>query len=159
MKVTAEQKKVEDRRAEETREKIKKYPASHYYLRLATVTPEGKPLAHTVDYVAEDATVYFISYVTTRKIQNIIKNPRVAYAVDENYDSMYSILGVQMEGSAEIVNDNAEIMRVMQTFVKKFPELEKMPPSEYIRVVRITPETGYFIDYTTGTLRRGKATF
>lgn len=134
--------------SQEVKQKIVDYLSSHDHLRLATVTPEGNPLAHTVTYVSEDATVYFISDKSSRKIQNLIKSPRTAYTVDENYKDLQSTQGVQMEGVATIISTKEEMERVMGLLLKKFPQLTALPSNPNMVAVKVTPKEGYFLDNT-----------
>jgi nitroimidazol reductase NimA-like FMN-containing flavoprotein (pyridoxamine 5'-phosphate oxidase superfamily) len=69
--------------SDEIKQKIVDYLSSQFHLSLATVTAGGIPLAHTVTYASEGATIYFVSDKTSRKMQNIMKNGKVAYTVDE----------------------------------------------------------------------------
>jgi nitroimidazol reductase NimA-like FMN-containing flavoprotein (pyridoxamine 5'-phosphate oxidase superfamily) len=83
--------------------KIIDYLSTHSFLRLATVSPEGDPCAHTLRYVSEAATVYFMSDLNTTKVKNILSLPRIAFTVDEDCPDPRQIQGVQMRGTAEIV--------------------------------------------------------
>lgn len=145
--------------SQEVKQKIVDYLSSHDHLRLATVTPEGNPLAHTVTYVSEDATVYFISDKGSRKIQNLMKNPRTAYTVDENYKDLQSTQGVQMEGVATIISAKEEMEGVMGLLLRKFPQLTALPPNPNMVAVKVTPKQGYFLDNTVRFGHRDKVTF
>lgn len=145
--------------SEEIKQKIADYLSSHTHLRLATVTPEGKPLAHTVTYASEGATVYFISDKTTRKVQNIMRNPNVSYSVDENYQELQSIQGIQMQGIATIVSKKDEAEKAMGLLLKKFPQVTELPPNPNMVPVKVTPTEGRFIDNTRGFGHRDEIIF
>lgn len=66
------------------KEKINEYLNSHNILTLATITPEGKPMAHTVDFVNDGDTVYFVTDKSARKAENISNNSNVFFTVDED---------------------------------------------------------------------------
>jgi nitroimidazol reductase NimA-like FMN-containing flavoprotein (pyridoxamine 5'-phosphate oxidase superfamily) len=127
---------------------ISAYLASHHYLRLGTVTAQNTPQVHTLGYVSEGCTVYFVTDRKSRKALNIFNNPAVAYAVDENYENVMDIQGVQMEGRASLVALETDAIRLMGLMTLKFPGLENMPPNPDLAVFKIDPARGYFIDNT-----------
>ena len=149
---------------EDAKQKIMDYLASpsHMLMTLATVTPDGKPLAHTVVYVNEGATVYFRSLDHRRKYSNILNNPRVAYTVDEYPgDDWRQLQGVQMEGVATVLTNQAEIDRVTELYLKKVPCAERFVPKTRpgLKVIKIEPVEGDFLDYREAIGHREKVTF
>ncbi len=131
-----------------TRAKIAAYLTAHPYLRLATVTGGGTPQVHTVGYVSEDTTVYFVTDRKSCKAENIFGNPAVAYAVDENYEDVMAIQGVQMEGKASLITMETEAIRLLDLMGQKFPGLENMPPNPDLVFFKIEPSRGFFLDNT-----------
>ena len=125
---------------------ISAYLASHVYLRLGTVTAHCKPQVHTVGYVSEGCTVYFVTDRKSRKAENIFANPAVAYAADENYDDIMFILGVQMEGTASLVTLETEVLKIFDRMTQKFTSLEQMPPNQDLVIFKIEPDRAYFLD-------------
>src|SRR5512143_3560452 len=92
------------------RQAISDYLRTHRKMTLATVTLDGRPLAHTVEYVSDEGPmVFFATKKTTRKAQNIMKNANVSFAVDEDYDDWMKIQGVQVEGRATILSQEKDI--------------------------------------------------
>ena len=128
--------------------KIIDYLTAHPYLRLATVTDACSPQVHTVGYVSEDATVYFVTDRKSRKAANISKNPAVAYAVDENYQDVMAIQGVQMEGNCSLITMETEVIKLLGLMAQKFPGIENMPPNPDLVCYRIKPTRGFFLDNT-----------
>ena len=128
--------------------KIIDYLAAHPYLRLATVTGDCTPQVHTVGYVSENAIVYFVTDRKSRKAANIFKNPAVAYAVDENYEDVMAIQGVQMEGKASLITMETEAIKLLDLMGQKFPELENIPPNPNLVFFKIEPFRGFFLDNT-----------
>lgn len=124
------------------------YLSAHPYLRLATVTDSGTPQVHTVGYVSEDAVVYFVTDRKSRKALNILNNPVVAYAVDENYEDIMAIQGVQMEGNASLITMETEAIRLLGLMAQKFPAMEDMPPNPDLVWFKIEPGRGFFLDNT-----------
>lgn len=138
----------------EIMEKIAEYLKAHRKITLATVTREGKPLAHTVEYASEGAAIYFVTMKTSRKAQNILNDPHVAYAVDEDYDDWTRIQGVQMEGVATILTGKAEVDRAAGIYLGKFPIVASLPPNPNMVFVKIEPSKGFFLDYLKGLMHR-----
>jgi general stress protein 26 len=123
------------------------YVASHQQMTLATVTPDGKPLARTVDYVTDGADIYIGTGMNSHKVRDIQGNPYVAYTVDEIYTDWSQIQGAQMQGTATIITDEAELNRIGKLFIEKFPVLADMPMGPDVAIVKITPTEGFFLDY------------
>ncbi len=139
--------------------KIIHYLDTHPYLRLATVSAAGTPVAHTVAYVSRQATVYFITDKESRKARNILQNPAVAYTVDENYIELTDIQGVQMEGEARLVTEPAEVETAAKLLIDKFPAMRDIPQNPDLVYFRIDPKKGYFIDCTVDFGHRDKIVF
>jgi len=130
---------------DEIKTKIADYLAAHPYLRLGTVNA-GDPQVHTVGYVSEGCIVYFVTDKNSRKAKNIFAHPAVAYAIDENYEDVLLIQGVQMEGKASVITLETEAMRLLDLMAKKFPGLDKIPPNPNLVFFKIVPSRGYFLD-------------
>jgi general stress protein 26 len=145
--------------AEELKNKICEYLASHYYLNLATVSPQGNPMAHTMAYVSEEAVVYLATSKNTRKIQNIMHNPYVAYTVDEDDPDWFDMQALQVEGRASIITDEKELREVGEIMVAKFPVAADMSPDPDIVMVKIEPEVVYYLDYRIEFGHREKVDF
>lgn len=131
-----------------TEQKVGEYLQSQNLLTLATVSKDGNPLAHTVNYASEGATVYFCTNKNTRKAQNIINNPSVAYTVDAERENWSEIRAVQMEGRAGILTEKPEIEKAGAILMGKFPQLANMPPDPDFVFVKIEPVRAIYIDNT-----------
>jgi len=136
-----------------------RYLASHRYLRLGTVTPQGSPQVHTVGYVSVGPTVYFITGGGSRKIRNIRGNPAVAYAVDENYADWRDIRGIQMEGVAHEVESPLLIARIKALFLVRFPGSNEVPPDKDRVFVEIRPLKAFLLDNGKGFGHREEVQF
>lgn len=135
----------------EIKEQIAQYLGSHPFINLATVTGEGTPLAHTVAFVAEGATVFFTTRKDTRKALNLAANPKVAYTLDQDqYAGFAEITGVQMEGKATVISDSQEIAQADKLYKAKFGEGASIPPSDMHIVIKIAPVRAFYLDYAKG---------
>ena len=144
---------------DEIRQKITSYLKSHNIMTLATVTPEGQPVAHTVTYVNDSTTVYFGTNRQTRKAQNIMKNPSVSFTVDEDYADWAMIQGVQMIGNASILTEQTELEKAGKLYLEKFPAAANLPQNPDKIMIKIKPVSGYFLDYTKGFTHRDEVRF
>jgi len=143
----------------ETKRQITDYLNSHNIMTLATVSPEGTPTVRTLEYASDGATVYFATFNSSRKVGHIRKNPRVAYAVDEDYPDWMTILGVKIEGVATILADPASVGQAAQVYMAKFPFVANFPPNPDLIFVKVEPVTGYFLDYSKGFSHTDTVTF
>ncbi|MCC4772092.1 pyridoxamine 5'-phosphate oxidase family protein [Methanosarcina sp. DH2] len=133
---------------EELKDKIREYLANHYYLNLATVSPQGRPMAHTMAYVSENEIIYLATNKNTRKVQNIMQNPKVAFTVDEDDPDWFDMQALQVEGRASIVADEKELREVGEIMAAKFPITADMPPDPDTIMIKIEPEIVYYLDYS-----------
>jgi PPOX class probable F420-dependent enzyme len=93
---------------------------------LATATPDGRPEAATVRFVADDGLdVYFNTATSHRKYENVRANPRVAVVVDGERRNL------QLEGEATELDGAAEA-----AFHDRYHE--KYGPSDYLTNDRST---------------------
>jgi general stress protein 26 len=132
----------------ELKNKVCEYLSSHFYLNLATVSPQGRPMAHTMAYVSEDMVVYLATNKNTRKVQNIMQHPYVAYTVDEDDPDWFDMRALQIEGRASIISDENEMREVGEIMIAKFPITADMPPDPETIMIKIEPEIIYYLDYS-----------
>ena len=135
---------------EEIKKVIEDYLKNHEWLNLGTVDGEGRAVVHTMGYVSDGATVYFGTNKNTRKAQNIMNNPSVGYAVDEDDIEVMSITGVQVQGKASFVTDMDEMNKAGQMMAEKFPFVKDMPADPDFVMIKVEPLEAYYLDYTKG---------
>jgi general stress protein 26 len=145
--------------AEDLKDKIDQYLANHYYLNLATVSLQGNPMAHTLAYVSKDSVVYLATNKNTRKVQNIMHNPHVAYTVDEDDPDWFDMQALQVEGKASIISDEKELREFGEIMMAKFPIAADMPPDPDTIMIKIEPEAIYYLDYSIEFGHREKLDF
>jgi len=141
---------------DEIKEQIVKYISKRKFLTLATSTKEGEPLTHPIAYVNKGDIVYFSTGKQTRKYKNIQKNPNVAYSIYEPTEYLEEVISVQMEGKATAVTDNKQIDEVNRMLKQKFPTMADLIKDPEGIIIKISPKTCYFIDYTKGFGYRDK---
>ncbi|NPE31023.1 pyridoxamine 5'-phosphate oxidase family protein [Methanococcoides sp. SA1] len=131
----------------EIKERINEYLKKHPYLNLATVSPEGKPMVHSMAFASAGPVVYFGTGNNTRKFRNIEQNPNVAFTVDEDGSDVMNITGIQMEGKASFVTDEAELGQIFQLMLEKFPFMKELPKNPDNVIIKVEPTKAFFLDY------------
>jgi PPOX class probable F420-dependent enzyme len=110
---------------------------------LATLQPDGAPLAMPMWFLHDPTTLTMISVDGLQKVKNLRRDPRVC-VVAEAADA-HGIRGVAVQGTAEFLPDGAERRALVDRLLKKYhPRLENlwesktMPPNRVM--FRIVPE-------------------
>jgi len=121
-------------------------------LAIATVRPDGWPQVTTVSFVADGTRIYFGSWSKSQKAQNIERDARVSISVTPPYTDWSSIRGLSMSGHAMRVTDSAELGRVFELMVSKFPQIGQFLKGDDVEMAlfRVDPEQVSILDYTQG---------
>jgi general stress protein 26 len=124
----------------------------HNILTLATVREDGFPQATTVGYISDGLSLYVGCGADSQKLRNIDRCNKVSLTVDHDEDDWSRIRGLSMGATAEVVTDPAEIARVIELTLAKFPQFKSMPKPEPDRFafLRITPKVISVLDYRKG---------
>ena len=104
----------------DARERILRYLSDHNTMTLSTWEAEG-PWAAAIFYASDGFDLYFLSDPETRHIVNMAANPRVAVTIQEDYHEWAMIKGVQLEGTAHVVEAEDELARAVAVYVEKYP--------------------------------------
>jgi len=98
---------------------IRKYLAEGRMLQVAT-SADGQPWICTVYYVTDqDNNIYWLSYPERRHSQEIEKNPQVAAAIAIKFEDK-PVIGLQVEGKVDTIQDAAIVKSVMDDYVAKY---------------------------------------
>ena len=113
-------------------------------MSLATVNPNGGPLVTPVWFVHTRDALYLYSMTASRKVRNIVREPRVSVAV-EHGERAADIRFVIIRGTAAVVNDDREIEAATRALLDRYGTdlrdrwgMPQMPSDR--SAVRITPE-------------------
>lgn len=98
---------------------VQKFLGEKQIVVLATVQPDGAPLAMAMWFLHDPATLTMISEANTQKVRNLRRDPRVA-VVAEAADP---IRGVALQGRAEFLADGPERRALVERFHAKYPGL------------------------------------
>ena len=129
------------------------YLNQHRVATLATVGPQGV-WAAAVFYVNQDFELIFLSADSTRHINNLAANPRVAATIQEDYEDWPGIKGIQMEGLARKLR-GPERLAAMTLYFEKYAFLSSArglvrSALEKVNWYCLTPDLLYFIDNSKG---------
>ena len=166
--------------SEALREQALDYLRAHNTVTIATHGPDG-PWAAAVFYASAGFDLYYLSAPDSRHSVNIHANPRISATVNEDYHDWRQIKGIQLEGEAHVLRDEAELARATAIYVEKYPftarylklllspfasvvkyldkVLERLPFAPDIgaspaKFYKITPRHLYFIDNEHGLGKR-----
>ena len=86
------------------RDRIARFLAAHTTMTLATVGPDGAPVAAAVFYAHDNAlNLYFLSEERTQHGQNMLANSLAAATIHADGQDWRVIRGVQVRGTASLV--------------------------------------------------------
>lgn len=121
-------------------------------MTIATVRPDGYPQATTVSYVNDGMTIYFGAATESQKARNIAACDKVSLTVNLPYATWREIRGVSMGGRAARITDPAEMAKVGELMLRKFPQVADYAVTGMrgISVFRVTPEFVSILDYRKG---------
>lgn len=101
------------------RKLIEDYLKEGRMMMVATVVGD-QPWNCTLMFVSdENSNLYWISTLDTRHSKEIQKHKKVAAAIPIKYMDL-TVVGLQVEGDAELVKNLAEIKRAIRLYVDKF---------------------------------------
>ncbi|HTO11879.1 MAG TPA: TIGR03618 family F420-dependent PPOX class oxidoreductase [Candidatus Binatia bacterium] len=119
--------------------RVQQFLAGKQTVVLATVQPDGAPLATAMWLVADPAALTMISVADLQKVRNLQRDPRVSVVAD----AIDPIRGVALQGRAEFLPDGAERRALVDRFHAKYPGLAglwkgRAMPADRV-MFRITP--------------------
>jgi nitroimidazol reductase NimA-like FMN-containing flavoprotein (pyridoxamine 5'-phosphate oxidase superfamily) len=134
------------------RNKIIELLHEHRIMTVATNRPDGWPQATTVGYVSDDLTLYFLCGPQSQKAQNLARDNRLSLTIDHDVTDPMAIRGLSMAARAYPVSDPAEMSRMLDMLVTKYPEYAAFPKpkAEEILIFRVVPEVVSVLDYSKG---------
>jgi len=145
------------------KQQVLSYLETHNTMTLGTCSGDV-PWAATVFYASDDLRLYFFSVPDSRHCQNLAANPRVAVTVQEDYHDWQKIKGIQLEGTAILVDSIAEKAKAMAVYARKYPEVIRLftnPASGLfykaflkVKFYCVVPQKLFFIDNEQGFGKR-----
>lgn len=136
------------------KKRITEYIDKCRFCTIATVSANGQPNASTVSFNNAGTDIYFNTTRESKKILNILSNPRVAIAMEKPRlpKTDLEITGIQYSGTAKILSDD-EIAKTPKAVVTRNRLFNSLKPGSSA-VVKVTPLEIYLIDYSRGFRHR-----
>ena len=122
---------------------VQRFLSTKEIVLLATVQPDGAPLAMPMWFLHDQATLTMISEAGTQKVRNLRRDGRVC-VVAEAGGGGQEIRGVTVLGRAKFLDDGVDRRALVDRFHAKYPDLSKfwggraMPANRVM--FTITPE-------------------
>lgn len=113
--------------------KIKKILDNHDLLRMATISTDGFPKVRSVDFARDkedESKIYFLTFKTTDKVEELAANPHVHIVVDQPAHSMVElsqVLYLKASGKASLLEQPELIQKAMGHIITKYPYLADLP--------------------------------
>ena len=122
---------------------VQRFLATKEVVVLATVQPDGAPLAMPMWFLHDPSSLTMISVDGLQKVRNLRRDARVC-VVAESVSASKEISGVIVQGRVEFLEEGAERRALVERFLARYePRLAKlwggrtMPPNRVM--FRITP--------------------
>jgi len=123
---------------------IQTFLASRYIAVLATVQPDGSPLAMPMWFLPDPSVITMLSVDNLQKVKNLRRDPRACVTVETSAASGSDGRGVIVAGRAEFLSDGPERRALVERFHARYPELRKhwggLPMPANRVMFRITPQ-------------------
>ncbi len=140
--------------------RVRDYLATHHVATLATMGSDG-PWAAAVFYVADGASLYFLSSPKTRHCCNLKLEPRVAVTIQDDCSEWSAIKGVQLAGTvSELAGAEETLAKNLYAEKYAFLRVAALLPAALVtalarvRWYRIDATRCYFIDNSVAFGRR-----
>lgn len=95
---------------------------------LATISPDGKPMASTMHFASDGLVVYCHTFTYTRKYRALLLNQNVSYTLTHlppnGFHGRLQLRAIQVSGRGIIVTDKAEIERAIEVSHEQFEWLK-----------------------------------
>jgi PPOX class probable F420-dependent enzyme len=92
-------------------------------LQVATLGPDGWPHLVTMFHAVLDGRLVFWTYAKSQKIRNLERDPRITCLVEAG-EEYAELRGVQINGTARILRDSADIAVVGRAVVRRLLGLD-----------------------------------
>lgn len=100
-----------------TEAEVEKFLESKLNIQLATIDGEGYPNIQPIWFYYDNGKIYTGTQKGTKKIQNIRKDPRIYFSID---DENYPYKGVKGRGEAKISEDIQKNISIIEKINRKY---------------------------------------
>lgn len=112
-------------------EEVDAFLAGRHTLNVATFGPDGSIHLVAMWYGFLDGSVAFETYARSQKVQNLRRDRRMTCLVEDG-DTYEELRGVELVGTAEVVEDPERVMAVARSVVGRYYPVDKPEDAEAI---------------------------
>jgi uncharacterized protein YhbP (UPF0306 family) len=106
---------------QDTTEIIRAFLETQSTLALATVNAEGQPRVAPLFYVSDERlNLYWLSSSQTQHSVNLTAHNQVSATIYPSVWQWNDIVGLQIEGAVEVINDDRMREQIMNLYFRKF---------------------------------------
>jgi nitroimidazol reductase NimA-like FMN-containing flavoprotein (pyridoxamine 5'-phosphate oxidase superfamily) len=145
-----------------SKEKIIEFLNQQETGRVCSIDKDGFPQIIPINFVYANDAIYMHSHPRGEKLENITKNPKVGFEVDQSLEFLPSYftsptdasqadtlyISVVIKGKASIISDTKEKVMALNALMKKYqpeggyePMRSEMKVVEEVAVIKIIPNT------------------
>ena len=141
----------------DTKQKVKEIVENHTLMCMATVDGNGLPKARSVNFAVgnDESVLYFITYKTTNKVNELKKNNNVYIVINNEGKTMQELANLKYlkaSGKAYLCDTPEEAQKAFGLIMQRFPHLKDLPgdPSDFLAFkveldkVTVTDNTVHF---------------
>ncbi len=116
---------------------------------LATTAADGKPHIVPITFATEGEILYFAvdtkpkRTTNLKRLRNIAANPAVSVLVDHYEDDWTKLWWIRVDGTARIVDDQAETDRAIQLLIKRYTQYGRSRPNGPVVAISIDRISGW----------------
>ena len=132
-------------------ELLDRYLLEMHMMQLAT-SDDGRPWNCTLYYVHDDErNLYWASLPSRRHSLEITDNPKVAVSIPARFVNGEKVVGIQIEGTAEVLEASEEIREISAKYAAKFKR-DSAWIEDFVsgntehRLYKLTPDKIYLFD-------------
>ena len=106
-----------------TEQEVEAFIAAGKSLQLATINQDGTPHLVTMWYGILDGRIVIETFEKSQKAVNLRRDPRIACLLESGTEYA-ELKGVQINGTAELVTEPAEVMGLMKAVLGRNHEMD-----------------------------------
>ena len=107
-------------------DRVLRFLATRYVVVLATVQPDGSPLAMPMWFLPDPAAITMLSVDDLPKVRNLRRDPRVCVVAEWANATGGDPKGVTVHGRAEFLADGPDRRALVDRFHARYPGLQRL---------------------------------
>ena len=107
-------------------DRVQRFLATRYVVVLATVQPDGSPLAMPMWVLPDPAAITMLSVDDLPKVRNLRRDPRVCVVAEWANATGGDPKGVTVHGRAEFLADGPDRRALVDRFHARYPGLQRL---------------------------------